>query len=995
MPAICLAACLIAATLQGGPGAHAPLGSVAMAQEEGVCVLRSEQGVQVRFERNETGWRWTEYEDEAARLRWPIAGPLFSLQTTDGRRTNLGDTGFETLTRAEEGAVPCVVLETQLGSPPVSVRQTFSFCPDQRTMRVSSELKATGGPVTIQRVGLLEVQLPGQALKLMGPGHVSSPVFGDRTFAGVEHPSALCQVDEDTLYLAQHSYTRVGPEWTKLPAAVFGSASEDDVAAYGDEPLRRAFLRYLDTVRVKPADMHIHYNNWWTMPVPFTEEDVLGNITELRQGLYDETGLFFDSYAMDMGWSNSHSVWDIDKGHYPQGFRRIRDALGAMDARPGLWVSPSSLYPPALDNRWLEDRGYETTPGSHIGRFACLALGGRYQRDFKAALLRHARSGNLGHVKCDGLAWPCDVATHGHPTGIESYQPIAEGLMDVMDALRAQSPDIALEPTCLGYHPSPWWLVHTPFIIGPFGDDCPPGRSPCPEWLEALTTARDVANLHGRDAFLMPSSALQCFDIVVQCPGDFENHGVMAIGRGRWFLSCYINPRFMDEEEWRFFAALVEWARRNRELLQEPVPIGGDPAQRRAYGYAYRTPERELYFARNPWMKETRLALEGTPRRQAREVRMLYPSRAVLCRVAAGEPLPELRLGPYELAVVEVVPTTAAPRPLQEPPEPEVLWSPTVPAGFERLVYNPEPPAYGPDWTSPDGDAAEELVFSTSGSLTLAVPAELCILTDGGPEETVARCALTVNGAEVAPTQSRSALSFSAAGGEAPETWNWFTAPLAAGQHNLAIRVTLADANARCGVFVRGLAPCRSQREHFGEGPQLPLYNPGKRAWSRTLVEPTTLPEAIPTRQVQRRIERIDGLYLDTLDWTEATAGWGEVHRNRSVMGTPMLMAGRTYRRGIGTHANSRIVCRLPEGYRRFRATIGCDQEVRGNSIVFAVEADGKELFRGPVMRYATPPIGLDLPIAGAKELTLIVDDGGDGIGADHGDWADAVLVRQ
>ena len=159
--------------------------------------------------------------------------------------------------------------------------------------------------------------------------------------------------------------------------------------------------------------------------------------------------------------------------------------------------------------------------------------------------------------------------------------------MEVFDRLRALNPDMALEPTCFGYQPSPWWLMHVPYIIGPFGDDSPYGRGPAPDYLESMTTAREIKNLRGRGSFLMPSAALQCFDIIVQCPGAFQNHAAMAVGRGRWFISSYINPKFMDEAAWRFFADLMRWARHNREFLREPLPFGGNPERRQAYGYAF------------------------------------------------------------------------------------------------------------------------------------------------------------------------------------------------------------------------------------------------------------------------------------------------------------------------------------------------------------------------------------------------------------------------
>ena len=979
-------------------------------------LLRGSAGVEAVFEHSGGFVNWAGYRDVAAGQYWVIGGPRLSLQTADGNRVNVGEPGFRRLSQGEEeGEAACVVLDTEIETPPLAVRQTFSFCGDGRTLRIRTSLRALREPVTIPCIGLLDVKIQGQTLRLMGPGQVSSPVFGDRIFAGIEHPSANCQVDGDTMCLAQHAFTQVGPEWgarkasaprVDVPAAVFGSASDEDVAASGDEALRLAFLRYLDTVRWKPSDMHVHYNDWWTAPVPSSEEFVLENIARLKRGLYDQTGFFFDSYALDAGWSDIHSVWEIDKTHFPEGFAGIRDALAQAGARPGLWISPSSLYPFTLDNRWLESQGYEVAPNSSIGLTACLAAGGKYQAAFKEAILRHARAANLAHVKFDGFVQSCSVKSHGHPAGDESFLPIAEGLLEVFDALRAQNPEIVLEPTCLGYHPSPWWLMHTPFVIGPFGDDSPRGRCPCPEWIESMTTARDIANFEGRDAFLMPSSALECFDIIVQCPGAFQNHAAMAVGRGRWFISSYINPKFMDAEEWRFFAELIAWARHNREFLQEPLPVGGNPADRQAYGYAFLGPDREVFCLRNPWIEEAAVPLAHGQRTvsAAREVRSLYPRREVIARVGEGESLPEMRLGPYETLFVEVAPDSArAPHHAPAPrPGPGITWRPEGDARVERLIFEDKPEPFGPSWTCPDGDVNETIAFEAKGALVVAdaLSAELCVLCERLPETPGRKVAgkegnipgffLQVDGAEVPVAVSGSQGAFAACGAPPKEDWTWFTAPVPAGTHQIAVRVTTSDASSRFGVFLRGTVDAAPSEPPFDAGPAFPLYQADRSTWSRVLV-PLTEPAVVaPARTVPRTVVSIDGVYLDALDWVEAAAGWGDVQRRRSVMGKPMTLGGRRFHRGIGAHAVSRIVYDVPQGHATFAATIGYDQEVRGGSIVFVILGDGKELFRSAVFGFDSELVDVRVPLGGAAKLTLLVEDAGDGITADHADWADA-----
>ncbi|WP_405059247.1 NPCBM/NEW2 domain-containing protein [Kribbella sp. NBC_01505] len=129
--------------------------------------------------------------------------------------------------------------------------------------------------------------------------------------------------------------------------------------------------------------------------------------------------------------------------------------------------------------------------------------------------------------------------------------------------------------------------------------------------------------------------------------------------------------------------------------------------------------------------------------------------------------------------------------------------------------------------------------------------------------------------------------------------------------------------------------------------------------------------------------------------WESASIGWGEVTKNRSVSGGPISLAGVEYATGIGTHAASEIVYQLRSDDVRFSALVGVDDFQRGSaysSVVFEVEADGKVVYRSPVLRGDSAPQQLDLDVLGVQKLLLRVTDAGDGNNSDHADWANAVL---
>ena len=91
-----------------------------------------------------------------------------------------------------------------------------------------------------------------------------------------------------------------------------------------------------------------------------------------------------------------------------------------------------------------------------------------------------------------------------------------------------------------------------------------------------------------------------------------------------------------------------------------------------------------------------------------------------------------------------------------------------------------------------------------------------------------------------------------------------------------------------------------------------------------------------------------DTISLTSLKWAKAKAGWGRVRPNKSASGTDLIVNGKKYGNGIGTHADSFIEYDLPQGCTRFKALAGLDsagvvQNVGStvNFMVFTQEPSG------------------------------------------------------
>lgn len=130
-----------------------------------------------------------------------------------------------------------------------------------------------------------------------------------------------------------------------------------------------------------------------------------------------------------------------------------------------------------------------------------------------------------------------------------------------------------------------------------------------------------------------------------------------------------------------------------------------------------------------------------------------------------------------------------------------------------------------------------------------------------------------------------------------------------------------------------------------------------------------------------------------------AAQGWGQLHLDQAVGGTPLAIAGRKFTHGLGTHANSTIRYDLAGSYDTFRAWVGVDDNLKDHpeaaksSVVFKLLGDGRLLFDSGVMRRGDAAKAVVVPVTGVTELTLEVTDAGDGIACDHADWAEAVLI--
>jgi hypothetical protein len=120
--------------------------------------------------------------------------------------------------------------------------------------------------------------------------------------------------------------------------------------------------------------------------------------------------------------------------------------------------------------------------------------------------------------------------------------------------------------------------------------------------------------------------------------------------------------------------------------------------------------------------------------------------------------------------------------------------------------------------------------------------------------------------------------------------------------------------------------------------------------------------------------------------------------------GGKLLLRGREYDKGVGVVAPSTLLYAADPSFARFVGRAGLDENIIADdlaravamypSVVFRVLVDGEVAAESPLLRFHNEPWRFDVPIPeGARTVSLVATDGGDGNRHDHADWVDAGFV--
>ncbi len=951
---------------------------------------------------------------ERAGLRFPVslACPLFTLEgKVVGGQVPLRVEGSLGAEEPVEVTYAPLVLSDKAN---LEVKLFLQWSREEQVLRKWASYRLTG-----EETSLLLEEIVLETINTSQPGAellpeqavisppMSYPFFFKGLWAGIEFPVASSRLEQATVLLAHKPGLRLQP----------GADYESRRAVFGLAPVgaeRSSFQSYILAHSPGANRRFFAWEPWITMPIPYKEEDHLRLLGRIGEHLKGQSGAKLDACVMTAGWSNPQSLWEINQTLFPEGFARVKEATEQMGCQMGLWISPCAFYPFALDTNWAKEQGYETAqlPGSSL-RVACLG-GAKYQTAFKQQVVALFERYDIAYGYFDGYLAECSEPDHGHEPGALSAETIAEGFLEVIQAIRAVNPDAWLEATCFGGNASPWWLFWVNTVLGNYGDDYCWGRVPAPVYRESYTTARDYSNLQGCTWGLLPIASQEVFaGLYNHTKEPVVNDAVMGLMRGNMLYLLCTNPEMMSEYGWAALAKIVEWGHDHAAQFSHTQPLLPSswqegkcprfsheaPMPAEPYGYAHWQDGEGLIALRNPWfgLQSYHLKLDASSGLSTDVSGLsavsLYPENRLYAKsLGFGDEL-EVSLAPFETVVLRFVKdqTTQNLTPASGSIGNRITVT-GVRSHLTRLEYMGESTPLGPDWTRQNTTLAGACKMELEAQLALEAPAgELLVLLEeqGQPVDPV--CQLTINGEPVDWSLSGPDTGYSGTVFQRPEQWLYLRAPLTAGRSRVRLELLSRTEAPKVSVWIWAKKPGSLIGSTFPES----LPQPEELSLDSVclLEQVDTASPGLPRLMMERPVEHIKGVFLDSLQPVEAAP----TSLNANPGQGQLSLRAHRYNRGLGLVAPWRAIYELDGSYQTFRAMVGVDGGTAHNDksrLVFTVLVDGQQAWESPQLSRWDNPLPVEVNLAGKSRLELAVTDYAREGTLDHSSWGVWALAR-
>lgn len=392
-----------------------------------------------------------------------------------------------------------------------------------------------------------------------------------------------------------------------LPAQAYTTYASVCGVAENPQYIRKSFLEYVDSIRVRPLRLQTQYNSWFDLGSGLNKTNFATSVQTISTQLFQNRQVTpFKIFAIDDGWQNTSSLW-LANSKFDPDFASSRQDVEAVGSKLGLWLSPMGGFGGRLTDLvgYLKGQGYET-----IQTYLCMA-GPKYMDGLEKRLLELTSQG-IRYFKLDGIFGQlndrdfCPFGQqHGHPyhpaftlnranpddttwDEMKIYYLTAgvERLNRIFQAMHKVSPEIYILASN-GAWLSPWWLMNTDAVWMINAGDGAPGATRTPQ----IVYRDERYHMHFvEDGVQFPLASMFNHEPQKRATdadlADFKRYLYMHASRGSAFFEWYMKPSIITIPEWDAIAANIKWVEGNFGVLRHMEFHGGDPGLSKVYGYA-------------------------------------------------------------------------------------------------------------------------------------------------------------------------------------------------------------------------------------------------------------------------------------------------------------------------------------------------------------------------------------------------------------------------
>lgn len=155
----------------------------------------------------------------------------------------------------------------------------------------------------------------------------------------------------------------------------------------------------------------------------------------------------------------------------------------------------------------------------------------------------------------------------------------------------------------------------------------------------------------------------------------------------------------------------------------------------------------------------------------------------------------------------------------------------------------------------------------------------------------------------------------------------------------------------------------------------------------------------VATRNI-KVVNMEDFTYLSDHNWAQQSNNYKQAQKDVAISGRNLTLTGENneaveYEKGLGMHSTSTVIYGLTDKKADIFSTyIGVDRAMYNSvgQVQFEIYVDGKLAYDSGIMRAKDKQKYVEVNLADAKELKLVVKDGGNGNGSDHATFGDTKL---